>query len=192
MAFINQGSVDWFAGQLLVAMPGMVDPRFSHSVVYMCAHNPNGAMGLIINRPFGEADFPALLRQLGIDKTTDTPDIKVHFGGPVEVGRGFVLHSSDYVQDGTTKIDDMFSVTATLEIMKAIAEGHGPEHCLMALGYAGWGSGQLEQEVKANGWLTVPADDSLVFDRDLDTKWNRALAKIGVNPTLLSTTAGQA
>jgi putative transcriptional regulator len=149
-------------------------------------------MGLVVNRLFGEANFRMLLDQLNITSTLTTPDLPVHFGGPVEVGRGFILHSNDYRREGTTVIDDRVSLTATVEILEAIASGGGPERVLMALGYTGWGAGQLDNEVRANGWLTVPADDELLFDRDLETKWSRALAKIGIRPAMLAEDVGHA
>ena len=183
---------NWLTGQLLVAMPGMSDPRFARSVVYICSHSPSGAMGLVVNRLFGEADFPMLLEQLNIVVEQSVPDVLVQFGGPVEMGRGFVLHSSDYLREGTTRIDDQTAVTATVEIVQDIANGRGPERSLMALGYAGWSAGQLEDEVKSNGWLTVVVDEDILFDRDMETKWERAMAKIGVSPGMLSDAAGHA
>jgi putative transcriptional regulator len=183
---------DWLTGQLLVAMPGMGDPRFLRAVIYVCSHGPSGAMGLIVNRLFGDADFPMLLEQLNIDSPSPPPDIPVQFGGPVEMGRGFVLHSSEYAREGTTRIDDAVSVTATIEIIQDIANGKGPERALMLLGYAGWGGGQLEDELKQNGWLTVGTDEDLLFDKDLETKWERAMAKIGISPAMLSNTQGNA
>jgi putative transcriptional regulator len=183
---------DWLTGQLLIAMPTMADPRFAHAVIYMCSHGPNGAMGLVLNRLFGETNFRALLDQLNIKPSGDTPELPVHFGGPVETGRGFVLHSSDYLREGTTRIDDAISLSATVEILQAIADGGGPERAVMALGYTGWGAGQLDEEMKANGWLTAPADDAIIFDREIDTKWERALGKIGISPVMLSGEAGHA
>ena len=183
---------NWLTGQLLVAMPGMADPRFTRAVIYICSHGPNGAMGLIVNRLFGEADFRMLLDQLGLEASVDTPDIAVQFGGPVEMGRGFVLHSGDYLRDGTTRIDDGVAVTATVEIVQDIANGDGPDQAVMALGYTGWSAGQLDEELKNNGWLTVAADDEILFGSDLESKWDRAMAKIGVSPSMLSDTAGHA
>jgi putative transcriptional regulator len=170
----------------------MGDPRFLRAVIYVCSHGPSGAMGLIVNRLFGDADFPMLLEQLNIDSPSPPPDISVQFGGPVEMGRGFVLHSSEYAREGTTQIDDSVSVTATIEIIQDIANGKGPGRALMLLGYAGWGGGQLEDELKRNGWLTVGTDEDLLFDKDLETKWERAMAKIGISPAMLSNTQGNA
>src|SRR6185295_18036718 len=177
-------------GQLLVAMPQMRDPRFTRSVIYMCAHNAEGAMGLVINRLVGSITFPDMLEQLGIASSDHSKRIKVHFGGPVDAGRGFVLHSDEYRHEGTVAVVDGMALTATIDILKDIAGGHGPRRCLLALGYAGWGAGQLDAEIQANGWLTVPADADLVFEGDLDGKWERALGKIGVTRTQLSGEAG--
>jgi putative transcriptional regulator len=179
-------------GQLLVAMPQMRDPRFTRSVIYMCAHNAEGAMGLVINRLVGSITFPDMLEQLGIASSDHSKRIKVHFGGPVDAGRGFVLHSDEYRHEGTVAVVDGMALTATIDILKDMAGGHGPRRSLLALGYAGWGAGQLDAEIGANGWLNVPADAELVFDSDLDGKWERALGKIGVNRTRLSGDAGHA
>ncbi len=183
---------NYLTGQLLVAMPNMRDPRFARTVIYMCAHNADGAMGLVINRLVGSIKFPELLAQIGIKGGARNDEIRVHFGGPVESGRGFVLHSSDYVHDGTMVVDNAVALTATLDILRAIAAGGGPKQSLLALGYAGWGPGQLDAEMQANGWLTVPADEGLVFGGSLDDKWKRAIGKLGVNVDRLSGDAGHA
>lgn len=188
----QQQNDSYLAGQLLIAMPGMRDPRFSRSVVYMCAHNADGAMGLVINRVLETLTFPELLSQLGIDSARVAAPISVHFGGPVETGRGFVLHSADYVHEGTLVVDENMALTATVDILRAIAAGEGPRRHLLALGYAGWGPGQLDTEILANGWLHVDADETLVFDEDLDSKWTRAMAKIGIDPRMLADVAGHA
>ena len=182
----------YLVGQLLVAMPGMGDPRFEKTVIYLCAHNADGAMGLVVNRAMEELTFPDMLEQLGIDVTGNSPSINIHFGGPVESGRGFVLHSSDYLRDATMVVDDDVALTATLDILKAIAGGGGPMQSLLALGYAGWGPGQLDGEIMSNGWLSVDADADLVFGDDLDGKWERAMKKIGIDPRMLSDEAGHA
>ncbi len=180
-------------GMLLVAMPTMQDPRFAHSVIYLCAHSREGAMGLVVNQVVDNVTLPSVIGQLGIESKAMGPaDSLVHFGGPVETSRGFVLHSPDYVLDSTLVIDDSFALTATVDVLKAIAEGSGPSRRFFALGYAGWAPGQLDREIQENGWLMVPADQDLVFSGDHETKWNRALAKIGVDPSLLSTAAGHA
>jgi putative transcriptional regulator len=179
-------------GQLLVAMPGMRDPRFAKTLVYICAHSPEGAMGLVINRVLESLTFGDLLEQLGITPPPAEHAINIHFGGPVETGRGFVLHSPDYKQEGTLVVASDVSLTATVDILRAIAAGRGPRHRLLALGYAGWGPGQLDGEIRANGWLHVAADEDLVFDPNLDSKWDRAMAKIGIDPRMLSDAAGHA
>lgn len=182
----------YLTGQLLIAMPQMTDPRFERSVIYICAHTADGAMGLVVNREIEALTFPDLLKQLSIDAEVIDDKIQVLFGGPVETGRGFVLHSSDYVQNTTMLVDKRVGLTATMEVLKDIASGNGPKLNILALGYAGWGPGQLDAEIQANGWLSVPADDGLVFDPDLDKKWERALAKIGVDFSMLSGQAGHA
>lgn len=182
----------YLAGQLLVAMPGMTDPRFEKTVIYMCAHNADGAMGLVVNRPIESMTFPEMLEQLGIPGGNDSNAIRVLFGGPVEQARGFVLHSPDYLQEASMVVDEKVALTATIDILRAIASGAGPRNRLLALGYAGWGPGQLDTEILHNGWLNVGADDELVFGEDLDAKWERAMAKIGVDPRMLSDNAGHA
>jgi len=187
------------AGKILIAMPGMEDKRFARTLVYLCAHSNEGAMGIILNQSAPAAStFADLLVQLDIIAERDRDDLPplardmtVQTGGPVETTRGFVLHSSDYfVDNATLPIDDDVSLTTTLEVLKAIAEGRGPERAIMTLGYAGWSAGQLESEIQWNGWLHCPADPSLVFDRDLDGKYDRALKKLGIDIGLLSREAG--
>lgn len=182
----------YLAGQMLIAMPQMRDARFSRTVVYLCAHTREGAMGLVINRMFSGLTFPDLLEQLNIEPTPLCDPIKIHFGGPVEAGRGFVLHSTDYVQETTLVVNDEVGLTATIDVLKAIASGEGPARSLLALGYAGWGAGQLDNEIRDNAWLSVEPDDELLFDEDLDHKWERAIAKIGVDFSMLSGDAGHA
>ena len=182
----------YLSGQLLVAMPGMLDPRFEKSVIYMCAHSSEGAMGLVINRALESLTFPDLLEQLGIDSIGVGDVINIHFGGPVEVGRGFVLHTPDYLQEASIVVEGDIALTATVDILRAIADGAGPRQTLLALGYAGWGPGQLDTEIKDNGWLHVAADTDLVFDLNLDNKWERAMAKLGIDPRMLSDEAGHA
>ncbi|MDH5530436.1 MAG: YqgE/AlgH family protein [Paracoccaceae bacterium] len=181
------------SGKLLIAMPGMGDTRFSRSVVFICAHSEEGAMGLIINKPASDLSFDRLLKQLGIAQSDTTRAIHVHFGGPVEHSRGFVLHSTDYSGEGATlKVDDRFGMTATLDILEALANGKGPQASLLALGYAGWGPGQLEGEILQNGWLTCEASPELVFSDKNAGKWEGALKTLGINPLTLSTVAGRA
>jgi putative transcriptional regulator len=193
----GQGYLD---GQLLIAMPVMEDERFARSVIYVCAHSSEGAMGIIVNRPAGSMDFPELLAHLNIiDKANpiklpeNAESMKVLRGGPVEAGRGFVLHTSDFfIQDATLPIDDGICLTATVDILKAIAKGGGPKHAILALGYAGWRPGQLEAEIQDNGWLHCAADPDLIFGRDIEEKYLRALRKIGIDPGMLSNEAGHA
>jgi putative transcriptional regulator len=191
--FIGASMLD-LTGKLLIAMPGMGDTRFAHSVVYICSHTDDGAMGLIINKPNGDVLFSDLLKQLDI--TADPPErgqMPVHFGGPVEGVRGFVLHSAEYTSERhSLKISEFISMTATLDILEDIAVDQGPEKALMMLGYAGWGPGQLEQEISMNGWLTVDANTDLVFGADDGAKWSAALKLLGVNPLTLSASAGHA
>ncbi len=191
MTYVSQNP-DSLAGNLLIAMPSMPDPRFAKSVIYLCAHGEDGSMGLVVNRLMDEISFHELLDQLNIDVPGILPPMRVHFGGPVEQGRGFVLHSTDFVREGSLLVDEDVALTATIDILRAIAEGRGPRHRLFALGYAGWGPGQLDAEIQANGWLHAPADASLLFDDELDSKWTRAIAKIGANPLWLSGEAGHA
>ena len=179
-------------GQLLVAMPQMSDPFFDHSVVYLCAHSQeDGAMGLVINKTIATLTIDELYAQLKIEPATRS-NLPVHFGGPVAPGQGFVLHSTDYREESTLGIGEEFAMTATLDILLAQSKGEGPRQGLVALGYAGWGPGQLEAEIGANGWLLVAADTSLVFAADDDSKWQRALAKLGVSPEMLSGESGRA
>lgn len=182
----------WLSGQMLIAMPSMQDPRFSRTVVYMCSHSPEGAMGLVLNRLFGEFNFKGLLGQLNINVTSGVPEFPVHFGGPVEPVRGFVLHSSDYIREGTMLTSENVALTATVEILKDLAEGQGPSKAMLALGYAGWGAGQLDAELQTNGWLMAPPDDEIIFGQNTETKWDKALAKIGVSPMMLSGDVGHA
>jgi putative transcriptional regulator len=196
----REGDQGYLDGQLLIAMPVMEDERFARSVIYVCAHSSEGAMGIILNRPAGSIDFPELLVQLDIIDKVDqivlpahAESMKVMRGGPVETGRGFVLHSSDFfIQNATLPIDDGVCLTATLDILKAIAKGSGPQHAILALGYAGWAPGQLETEIQGNGWLHCPADADLIFGRDVEDKYERALQKLGVELAMLSNEAGHA
>jgi putative transcriptional regulator len=187
-------------GHLLIAMPSMGDQRFARSVIYICAHSADGAMGIVINKLATEVSFRDLLVQLDIVQARNEPhlpggvdQVRVHRGGPVETGRGFVLHSADFfLENATLPIADGVCLTATLEILRAIAEGKGPSRALLALGYAGWAPGQLEFEIQSNGWLHSQADGALLFDDDVDNKYDKALAKIGVQPAMLSSDAGHA
>ena len=181
------------AGQLLVAMPQMSDPRFARSVIYLCAHGgETGAMGLVINKLLSSLTMGELFAQLEIEPSDAAGGHPVHFGGPVDAGRGFVLHTADYREEATLHVDGDIAVTATLEVLRAIGKGRGPRQSLFALGYAGWGPGQLDAEIQANGWLTVPSDNALLFDETIDDKWRRAIGKLGVDPFALSGDAGHA
>lgn len=177
---------------MLVAMPAMSDERFTRSVVYLCAHTEDGAMGLVVNKLLDSLTFPDLLEQLGLESSNRGDQIRVHFGGPVESARGFVLHSTDYVHDATMMVDDNIALTATVDVLKAMASGEGPNRSLLALGYAGWAPGQLDAEIQANGWLMVPADEDLVFGEDVGSKWHQAINKIGIDLSKLSTESGTA
>ncbi|MBT4490136.1 MAG: YqgE/AlgH family protein [Rhodospirillaceae bacterium] len=182
----------YMTGQLLIAMPTMGDPRFERTVIYMCAHSADGAMGLVVNKRASEIDFPELLKQLEIETESVKDPIPILVGGPVETGRGFVLHSLDYRQDSTLEVSEDVGLTATVDILRSIAEGEGPTRSLLTLGYAGWSAGQLDEEIQANGWLNVSADAGLLFDEDLGDKWDRAVRKVGIDPSFLSAEAGHA
>jgi putative transcriptional regulator len=182
----------FLTGNLLVAMPSLEDPRFSHSVILLCAHSPEAAMGIVVNRPLARPTFDEVLRQHNIAPLPPARRVRVCAGGPVEDGRGFVLHTADWTSEGTLFVTDDLALTASLDVLKAFADGQGPRAGVLALGYAGWGPGQLDHEMQQNAWLSVPADERLVFDADTDTKWRRALAKLRIDPLLLSGEAGHA
>ena len=204
------------AGQILIAMPGMADPRFERSVIVVCAHSGDGAMGLIVNKPLDDISFSGLLEHLKIPVLAEGRDIRVHLGGPVERVRGFVLHSKDWRLEGaplkaglggagrseagrprwtnraTLEVPGGFGMTATTDILEAMARGEGPDKALLALGYSGWGPGQLEAEIARNDWLTAPAPEGLIFGGEDATKWSAALRGMGIDPLSLSATAGRA
>lgn len=182
----------------LIAMPGIVDDRFARRIIYVCAHNDEGAMGLIINEA-QHLGFADLLVQLGIldeKQAIRLPpparDFVVRHGGPVDRSRGFVLHSSDYMVESTIPVSDALCLTATVDILRAISIGKGPSRAMMALGYSGWGAGQLEREISANGWLTCPAEPDLLFDNDFESKYDRLLFNLGIDPLHLSAESGHA
>jgi putative transcriptional regulator len=193
----NPGYLD---GQLLVAMPGMADERFARTVIYLCAHSQEGAMGIVVNKPAADLNLPDLLVQLDIIPEAERIQLpqrvgrmQVLMGGPVETSRGFVLHSPDFfIDQSTLPIDESICLTATVDILRAIAKGGGPENAVLALGYAGWGEGQLEQEIQANGWLNCPADPDIIFHSTLDSKYDLALRRIGIDPAMLSSDSGHA
>ncbi len=188
----HASEADWLTGQLLIAMPAMRDPRFTQSVIFICAHNPDGAMGVVLNRPIKAPKFPALLQQLGVEPSPPRRQLEVSTGGPVDDKRGFVLHSPDWTAEGSMEIDEQHMLSANLDILRAVAAGGGPEKARLVLGYAGWGAGQLDEEIKQNAWLNVPADESIIYDTDYGTKWQRALAMLRIDPAQLSTGAGHA
>lgn len=180
-------------GKLLIAMPGIGDPRFETAVVLVCAHTPEGAMGLMINKRSEEIAVADVLEQLEIQPGPDMRPLPVHFGGPVEIGRGFVLHSTDYNADhASLEVGERFAMTASREILRDVAQGFGPMERLLCLGYAGWGPGQLEDEIADNGWLSCDAAPEIVFDTPDGEKWEAALLSLGVSPALLSADAGRA
>ena len=187
-----QKTTGYLSGQLLIAMPQMQDPRFARTVVYLCAHTAEGAMGLVINRMFDGLSFSELMGQLELSPGPGSRHIRIHFGGPVDSGRGFVLHSPDYTHDTTMQVSETVALTATVDVLKAMADGHGPRSSFLALGYAGWGAGQLDAEIRENAWLNVPADEALLFGQDLDHKWERAIHKLGIDFAALSGVAGHA
>ena len=179
-------------GQLLIAMPAIDDERFAQSVIYLCAHTDEGAMGIVLNRPLRKPTFEGLLRQLDVAPTPPARRIQLCQGGPVDHARGFVLHTADWTGDGSLRVDEHVALTASLDVLKAIAEGAGPREGLLALGYASWGPGQLDAEMQQNVWLSAPAGLELLFDTAHDTKWRRALASLRIDPLLLSGVAGRA
>jgi putative transcriptional regulator len=196
----KQPARGYLDGQMLIAMPSMGDERFSRSLIYVCAHSSEGAMGIVVNQPAANITFPDLLVQLEVVDAPDliqlpphAGDVKVLKGGPVETSRGFVLHSADFfIENSTLPIDEGICLTATLDILKAIARGDGPRSAVLALGYAGWAPGQLENEINQNGWLHCMADPELIFGQDTDGKYKQALSKIGINLGMLSSEAGHA
>jgi putative transcriptional regulator len=180
-------------GKLLIALPGMSDPRFEKSVIFMCAHSEEGAMGIIINKPVDGLSFKDLMQKLELQITPATPNFPILYGGPMETGRGFVLHSGDYDgTDATLPVSDEVSLTATLEILRAIGDGRGPQRAIFALGYAGWSPGQIEDEIRANGWIHCDCDDALLFEPDFGGKWTNALSKIGIDVSGFSAHTGHA
>jgi putative transcriptional regulator len=191
---------NYLDGKMLIAMPGIGDPRFERTVIFLCVHSADGAMGLVVNKAAEQLSFPELLRRLDLlpqDERINLPrqvmSMKVQIGGPVESGRGFVLHTSDYhAADSTLPIDESIGLTATLDVLRAIAAGAGPRQALLALGYAGWGPGQLEREIQHNGWLHCATDETLLFDSDLDAKYELALRKLGIDPSMLTSYSGHA
>lgn len=188
----KSAATNYLTGQVLVAMPGMPDPRFAKTVIYMCDHSDKGAMGFVLNRPEASLDFKELLDHVGLAEVELQRAIPIHIGGPVDAGRGFVLHSNDYGSDETVKVDSICAITASIDILRDIAGGAGPDKCILVLGYSGWAPGQLESELQDNGWLHAPADEELLYGTDSAHKWDHALKKIGISASHLSATGGRA
>jgi putative transcriptional regulator len=182
----------FLTGRLLIAMPSITEGQLSHSVIFMCAHTPDGAMGIQLNRPIEQPSFDDLLRQLNIEPAPPARRIQLMSGGPVDNARGFVLHTSDWTVDSSLQVDDDHALTASLDVLKAIAEGGGPTLGFLALGYVGWGAGQLDDEMRRGAWLEAPADELLLFGGEYDQKWRRALAKLRIDPIMLSASVGHA
>ena len=187
----------YLSGKLLLAMPGIGDPRFQHSVIFLCVHDEQGAMGLVINYEVPDVNFGQIIENLGlnsdIEVNVEALQMPVMSGGPVESSRGFLLHSAEFTNKDTIQISPDFSLTGTTEALQEVVNGNGPDNALFILGYAGWGAGQLEVELQQNAWLVLDPDPEIVFNDDVKAKWNMALAKMGLDPALLSTdTSGQA
>ena len=182
----------YLTGQLLIAMPGMDDPNFTRSVIYVCAHTGEGAMGIVVNRPLAKPSFQDLLQQLDVTPSPPARQLRLCEGGPVDHARGFVLHTADWTGDGSLRVDSQTALTASLDILQAIAAGQGPSAGLLALGYSHWGPGQLDEEIHNNVWLSAPPGLDVLFDAACDTKWRRALASLRVDPLQLSGVAGHA
>jgi putative transcriptional regulator len=185
-------SPESLAGQLLVAMPGVADPRFDKAVLLLCMHSAQGSFAIGINRPMINLNFAEMWQQMGQDAVTSPTDIPLLAGGPLEADRGFVVHSPDLLRDGTLRISEDIALSATIEVLQHVAGGNGPAKALVCMGYAGWGPGQLETELQHSDWLLMPADDDLVFDANFDTKWHRCFAKLGIAPERLSHLSGKA
>ncbi len=187
---------NFLVGQLLLAMPTLGDPRFHRAVVFICAHDENGAMGLVINHVIGGLDFSDLLKQIKLENSEKNVlqelDIPVYAGGPVEPARGFLIHSPEFSQPDTIRVTDDISVTGTVDALKAVAGGKGPQKMLFVLGYAGWSPGQLDEELQQNAWMTAQPTPELIFDTDPAQRWVTSMGQIGINPSMLSTAAGRA
>lgn len=188
----SNNDTSWLEGDLLVAMPSMTDPRFAKSVIFLVSHSQDGAMGIVVNKLMTALTFPDMLDQLEIPYKSQPAEPVIHFGGPVEAERGFVLHTTDLVHETSMMIGDDVALTATIDMLKLIASGDGPDNSFLALGYAGWGPGQLEHEILENGWLVVKSDNELIFDEQLTDKWQKAINKLGIDPALLSSDIGHA
>lgn len=189
---VSKQKQDFLTGNFLVAMPGMQDPRFEDTILYVCGHDATGAMGLVVNKLIDSISFRGLLDQLDIEVEGQIPNTPVHFGGPVEMGRGFVLHTNDYRHDSSVEITKDVILTATVDILRDIAKGKGPKKHLLALGYTGWSPGQLETEIINNGWLEINGDVDILFKTNIDVKRSKALTKLGIDPSMLSNISGHA
>ena len=179
-------------GQILVSMPSLEDERFFKTVIYMCAHSSEGSMGIIINKKIDYDLYPNLLEQLGIDKPLDNKKLFIRYGGPIESGRGFVLHSDDIIRQESLNIDKGIALTSTSEFFEDLAKGKGPKNSILALGYAGWAPGQLESEIMQNSWMSLNVDSSFLFDEEVKNKWSQAYKMIGIDPFFLSSFSGSA
>lgn len=186
----------YLAGKMLLAMPVMGDNRFAKAVIYLCAHDENGAMGLVINQVVPGLEFGSLLKELNVATDITIPSdivtMPVINGGPVETARGFLLHSKDFKHDDTVDINERFSLTGTIDALKEVAQGHGPKDMVFTLGYAGWSAGQLDSELQQNSWLTCDASENLIFGTKPQDMWDAAIATLGFDPSLLSADAGHA
>ena len=179
-------------GQLLISMPSLQDERFFKTVIYLCAHSKDGAMGIIINKKIDYDLYPDLLEQLGIDKPLDNKKLFIRYGGPVESGRGIILHSDEIIQKESLTIDSGIALTSTAEFFENLSKGKGPKNSIFALGYAGWGAGQLENEIIANSWMTLSTDSKFLFDEEVNNKWSQAYNLLGIDPNKLSHHSGNA
>ncbi len=188
----EEDATSGLAGRLLIAMPSIIEGQLAHSVVFVCVHTEEGAMGIQLNKPITQPSFEDLLKQLDIEPTPPARHIRLMSGGPVDNSRGFVLHSADWTVDSTMRVDDAYGLTASLDVLKAIAGGGGPQLGFLALGYTGWSAGQLDEEIRRGAWLEAPPDEALLFGDDHDTKWRRALAKLRIDPSMLSANVGHA
>ncbi len=177
-------------GQFLISMPSLEDERFEKTVIYMCAHSKDGAMGIIINKKIDYDLYPDLLEQLGIDKPLINKKLYIRYGGPIESGRGFVLHSDEVIQKETLSIAEGIALTSTSEFFEDLSKGHGPKNSILALGYAGWGPGQIELELASNSWMTLKTDTNFIFDESVSSKWKDAFSLLGVDSTKLSQSSG--
>lgn len=182
----------YLTGQFLLAMPHMPDPRFEKVVIYICGHDNNGAMGLVVNKHLGDLTLKGLLEYLNLSQESIQRDLPIYFGGPVDTGRGFVLHSDDFVHPGTVLLANHISLTATVDVLQSIAEGGGPKDCLLVMGYVGWGPGQLDSELHSNRWIQLEADPEILFHVPIGRKWETAITKLGVTPDAFSEEFGQA